>query len=115
MRNLPVAALGDSDLLPSAPEGSSEGEHEPEVDVSIFSASAATSAAKPVYIIGRTARVESAEAEPRSALVVNIGGNRPTLDAAQVLREVAHHLEVHVESMQIMPFKPEDFLLLLPD
>lgn len=107
---------GDGSLPQSTPEGSCQSDGGPGVDFSDDSASCvAVAAARPVCIIDRTARLESAKAELRRALVVTIGGNHPTLEAGHVLQEVARGFEIDVESMQIMPFKPEDFLLLLPD
>lgn len=46
---------------------------------------------------------------------LTIGGNRPVLNTDQVLPEVARSFNVSVESMQIMLFHLEDFLLMLHD
>lgn len=114
-----AARHGGDGLLPlSVPEGSSEGDCDPSGDAgnARVPSSVAAATARPVCIIDRTARVESAEAELRHALVVTIGGNHPpAVEAGQVLQEVARSFDVDIDSMQIMAFKPEDFLLLLPD
>ncbi|KAF8670485.1 hypothetical protein HU200_050501 [Digitaria exilis] len=69
----------------------------------------------PICVIDRSTRMDNTEVDLQRALVVTIGGNRPSLVADRVLREVARSYNLAEGTIQVTPFAPEDFLLLLPD
>jgi hypothetical protein len=71
--------------------------------------------AKPLCVINQTASIDRTEADLRRALLVTVGGNRPTVSKFQVLEEVSRAFNIAVNSMVVMVAAPEDFLLMLPD
>lgn len=111
-RRRPARRDGDGSLPPSTPEDSGGDEPDPDVPSAGTPSGAAT---RPICVIDRSTRMDNTEVDLQRALVVTIGGNRPSLVADRVLREVARSYNLAEGTIQVTPFAPEDFLLLLPD
>jgi hypothetical protein len=69
----------------------------------------------PLYIFPRSSSIDQAEADLQRALLVTVGGNRPSVASQQVLEAMARSYNVELSLMWIWRVAREDFLLLLPD
>jgi hypothetical protein len=69
----------------------------------------------PSCVLEFTTEMAREEVFLRRALFTTVVGTRPEVLGVEVLEEVAHNFEVHIEAMQIHQVQPEDFLLILPD
>jgi hypothetical protein len=69
----------------------------------------------PSCVLEFTTEMAREEVILRRALFVTVVGTRPEVLGVEVLEEVAHNFDVHIEAMWIHRVRPEDFLLILPD
>jgi hypothetical protein len=69
----------------------------------------------PLCVVDRTTSFNCVEADLCCALLITVGGNRPSVSRHQVPKEISRTFNVVINSMVIMLIAPEDFLLVPPD